>query len=125
MANGKQIKVGDRVVYKRADGSPSCGFSDGLEGTVVFVDGQEAGVTVQFDKKIGGAVSEMRLKPAPDNCRYCRAENLVVLSPAVRRKRRAVEKTDGAVAEHIPAQENEPERIHERHEYRGLPIWLL
>lgn len=123
MANGKKIKVGDRVVYKRAEGSRSCGFSDGLDGTVVFVDGQEAGVTVQFDKKIGGAVSEMRLKPAPDNCRYCRAENLVVLSPAVRRKRRAVEKTDGAVTEYM--QENEPERIHERHEDRGLPIWLL
>lgn len=123
MANGKQIKVGDRVVYKRADGSPSCGFSDGLEGTVVFVDGQEAGVTVQFDKKIGGAVSEMRLKPAPDNCRYCRAENLVVLSPAVRRKRRAVEKKGGEVPE--PAPDKEPERIPDRHEERGIPIWLL
>lgn len=64
--------IGDRVTYD--NGSKS--VLNGQKGTVVFIDGQEAGITVSFDRRMEGMLVEERTKPHIHNCYFAKAANL-------------------------------------------------
>ena len=87
----KKWRVGDRVEYRKADGAPGSSMLNGCRGTIVYIDGQEASCTVQFDDIVPLGVTETRGGLYEKNCWYCRPDSLIGVPgrPPVQEKEQA------------------------------------
>ncbi len=146
-----EFKIGDRVEYRKQPDGPGDISLDGLSGTVVFIDRQTAGISVEFDEMIADAVVEERGGQKIGNVHFCRAENLRTLGvgtdaeqgeapedkPKKKRHRRTRAEIEAERAETAArtdplsgetAARTDPlpgETAAERIGRRELPVWLL
>lgn len=89
------FKVGDWVWYIIPPGGIGNSALEGRTGTVVYIDGSRAPITIRLDESYIDAVSECRLvlnerRRVILNCWFCKAENLERL----RSRPRAIEPVD-------------------------------
>ena len=98
----KKWRVGDRVEYRKAEGAPGSSMLNGCRGTIVYIDGQEASCTVQFDDIVPLGVTETRGGLYEKNCWYCRPDSLIGVPgrPQVKEKARGGSKKRAAGASH-------------------------
>lgn len=142
----KKWRVGDRVEYRKAEGAPGSSMLNGCRGTIVYIDGQEASCTVQFDDIVPLGVTETRGDVYAKNCWYCRPDSLIAVPgrPPVKEKEGKGRKKREAGASPRPTEERGSGEagcnVHDSTENaryeaekdnrkssgrREMPVWLL